>query len=261
MVLQNFWSLNWKEGDTFDDSSVLNSSEVFRLQGKEVFRAKIHKTEDLKGHGDTQFFTLAFHSYNHSQMGCKIEDVSFSIFDFGSPTGAQAWSMTQTPTNHETILQTFVDVRDYCAEFSPKFYVKMVSTVPNYGYTIADALCRDQLWTAAVEKHFTDVDFLVGNESLGAHRFLLSASSPVFAAMFKSGMGEAQTGIVRISDVDPVTFKHFLEFLYTGRVAATAKREELFVVADKYQVETLAHLCKHATEAENRNNITEAFFF
>jgi len=212
---------------------------VFSYQGKEFFRASIQKSLHQDNNDDRQYFTLALESCNHSQMDFKIEEVFVSRDwnnenDWNSPT-----RMTQTPTNHEAILQTFTYTNVYSTSFNFKFHVKMVSTVPNYGYTIADVLCRDQLWTAAVEKHFTDVDFLVGNESLGAHRFLLSASSPVFAAMFKSGMEEweeAQTGVVRISDVDPVTFKNFLEFIYTGREAATAKKEELLVVADKYQV-------------------------
>lgn len=168
--------------------------------------------------------------------------------------------MLEIPTNHESILQTFAHTDEYGSEFNLKFYVKMVSTVTNFGYKIADALWKDQLWAAAVEKHLTDVEFSVGDESLGAHRFLLSALSPVFAAMFQSGMEEALTGKVRIGDVDPGTFNHFLKFLYTGRIEAAAKKEELLAVADKYQVETLAQLCKLATEPENMEDITEAFF-
>ena len=52
----------------------------------------------------------------------------------------------------------------------------------------------------------TDVEILVGEDAFGAHRSLLSARSPVFAAMFASGMKEAECGQVRIEDVDPVVF-------------------------------------------------------
>jgi len=58
-----------------------------------------------------------------------------------------------------------------------------------------------------------DVEFLVGEEAFGAHRSLLSARSPVFAAMFASGKNEAERGQVKIGDADPATFQ---QFLYTG---------------------------------------------
>ena len=94
----------------------------------------------------------------------------------------------------------------------------------------------------------TDVEFLVGEEALGAHRSLLCARSPVFAAMFASGMKEAENGHVRIEDVDPPSFERFLKFLYTGLMdESLAMDEKLFAVADKYQVETLMELCRPAT--------------
>ena len=77
-----------------------------------------------------------------------------------------------------------------------------------------DSIWSEQLWDAAVNKKMTDVEFLVEDESFGVHRSFLSARSPVFAAMFASGMKEADTGQVCIEDVDPTTFQHPLKFLY-----------------------------------------------
>ena len=62
--------------------------------------------------------------------------------------------------------------------------------------------------------------------------------------MFASGMKEAETGQVRIEDVDPATFKQFLKFLYTEMVKPSAIEKELFNVAEKYQIETLMELCR-----------------
>ena len=101
--------------------------------------------------------------------------------------------------------------------------------------------------------------FLVGEEAFGAHRSLRSARSPVFATMFASGMKEADTGQVRIEDVDPSTFKRFLKFLYTGMLEPSADREEIFVLADKYQVETLMNYCRPATEPTDVDEFTEVF--
>ncbi len=63
--------------------------------------------------------------------------------------------------------------------------------------------------------------------------------------MFSSGMKESQTGSVRIEDVDPDVFKGFLDYLYTGMLPPSVNNEELFSVADKYQVVTLMDLCKN----------------
>ena len=103
-------------------------------------------------------------------------------------------------------------------QLSAPFYDKMLSTVPNFTNKLVDSIFSEQLWASAVNRMMTDVEFLVGEEAFGAHRSLLSARSPVFAAMFASGMKEAETGQVRIEDVDPTTFQQFLKFLYTGMV-------------------------------------------
>lgn len=94
---------------------------------------------------------------------------------------------------------------------------------------------------------------------MNAHRFILTARSPVFAAMFNSGMSECLTGKVRIENVDPTTFRDFLKFLYTGMLEPSADREELFVLADKYQVETLMNYCRPATEPTDVDEFTEVF--
>ena len=128
------------------------------------------------------------------------------------------------------------------------FHAKLRSTVDTFVNISVDPTWSKQLWAAAVNRKMTDVELLVGKESLGAHRSLLSARSPVFAAMFASGMKEAATGQVRIEDVDPATFKQFLKFLYTGTFETSAMDKELFIIADKYQVETLMELCCPATK-------------
>ena len=126
------------------------------------------------------------------------------------------------------------------------FYVDQVTTIPNFDFKFIDATWSDQLWSAALEQSFTDFKFLIGEESIAAHRFILSARSLVFAGMLESGMTESQTGQMRLVDDDPSTFLHLLEFLYTGMVSSTAEREELFLLADKYGVENLMALCHSA---------------
>ena len=78
----------------------------------------------------------------------------------------------------------------------------------------------DQLWKSACTKQLNDVEFLVGEKSFWAHRFIVSARSPVFAAMFSSDMIEATKGKVEIVDTEADVFETFLKFLYTVPVGA-----------------------------------------
>ena len=105
----------------------------------------------------------------------------------------------------------------------------------------------------------TDVEFLVGDEDFGSHRLILSVRSPVFAAMFSSGMKEVETGQVHIEDVDLETFLKFLKFLYTGTLETSSMSRELFTIADRYRVETLMELCRPTTETADIGNIIETF--
>jgi len=77
--------------------------------------------------------------------------------------------------------------------------------------------------------------------------------------MFNSGMKEAKTGQVRVEDADPNTFGHFLHFLYTGTLESVADKEELYPLADRYQVETLMNLCQPALEPVDVDSITKAY--
>jgi len=148
------------------------------------------------------------------------------------------FKMRESLTSDKKILQVFAG-EYYYSDNQPSsitFHVKLASAVLNYDLTLADSTWTEQLWAAAVDKVLTDVEFLIGDESISAHRSILSTRSPVFAGMFASGMKEARTGQVRIDDVDLDSFRFFLRFLYTGTLVATAEQAKIFAVADKYQV-------------------------
>jgi len=106
----------------------------------------------------------------------------------------------------------------------------------------------------------TDVEFLVGGITVGAHRSLLSARSPGFASLFASGMKEAVSGQLHIKDVDPTTFQHFLKFLYMGMVDPSSLNRNLFTVAERYRVDTLMELCRPSFQAVDMERIINTFF-
>ena len=111
----------------------------------------------------------------------------------------------------------------------------------NFRHYLVDSSWKEQLWASSLNKQLTDVVLLVGEQSFSAHRCLLSARSPVFAGLFNGALQEEQ---LRILDTDPATFRVFLEFLYTGTLELDHRSDQLFVVAEKYEVETLMDLCR-----------------
>lgn len=91
-----------------------------------------------------------------------------------------------------------------------------------------------------------DVTLHVQNEEFKAHKVILAARSPVFAAMFKHETSEKQTGVVNIPDCDPDSFRVFLEFLYSGKFERELHFRcfvHLYKIADKYSVEELSEFC------------------
>lgn len=91
----------------------------------------------------------------------------------------------------------------------------------------------------------SDVIINVKGRRFPAHRLILKAQSPVFAATLQSDMQEKVTGIIDIEDCDPSTFYDFLCFLYCGEVRKLSAENafSLFTVADKYNVSDLRTMC------------------
>lgn len=91
-----------------------------------------------------------------------------------------------------------------------------------------------------------DVHFIFEQDDdvvkLPAHKMVLSASSPVFDAMFNGNLKE--TGDVKIIDVSVAAFKEFLQFFYQYQVNLTMENiAEVLMLADKYNVATALPIC------------------
>jgi len=91
-----------------------------------------------------------------------------------------------------------------------------------------------------------DIQFHINDTILPAHSLIISAASPVLAAMFFNNFQEKSTRIVTIIDASLEAFKQFLRYLYTGNILDGVKEvmaADLFVLADKYGVEPLKEEC------------------
>ncbi|KAH9383171.1 hypothetical protein HPB48_023997 [Haemaphysalis longicornis] len=94
---------------------------------------------------------------------------------------------------------------------------------------------------------FSDVTLNVGGREIKAHRNILAARSPVFAAMFDHDIREKAQSRVDITDVDYDTTLEMLRFIYTGRTPRTdGMADNLLVAADKYALEGLKTMCECA---------------
>ena len=89
------------------------------------------------------------------------------------------------------------------------------------------------------KKQLCDVTLVVGEseetrKEIQAHKVILGARSPVFAAMFKHQMKEQTQGRVTITDVKAEVFEELLSFIYTGKIRSLeVNPDELLMASDK----------------------------
>lgn len=94
-------------------------------------------------------------------------------------------------------------------------------------------------------KNHSDITFVIGEEVIPAHKLIVTTHSDVFAAMFDSDMIENRTGRVEINDIESITFKQLLRFMYCGHVEPNDLDDliKLIQAADKYSLKNLVEIC------------------
>ncbi|KAH9364044.1 hypothetical protein HPB48_016382 [Haemaphysalis longicornis] len=94
-------------------------------------------------------------------------------------------------------------------------------------------------------RRFSDVVFSVEGEDIHAHKNILAARSPVFAAMFENDMKEKEQGRVEIPDCRFEVFREVVEFIYTGDAPKLDQMaEQVLVAANKYDLTRLKAMCE-----------------
>lgn len=182
-------------------------------------------------------YILYFISRNRPSAGFNIIDIYFT-------TLKSATRIPMSTVNQNSVQVYYYEMVDWKTPVTCTFWVSVVETVDTYRYQLIDELMADQLWQAAKEKVFTDVEFLVADRVFNAHKVIVATRSPVFQAMFLNDMIESRTNQVTIQDMDPAVFQSMLFFLYTGKLDRSPYNEALYLAADRYQIDTLRHLCQ-----------------
>eukprot|EP01043_Picozoa_sp_COSAG02_P005199 COSAG02_NODE_140_length_34374_cov_913.416443_2_plen_487_part_00 len=102
-------------------------------------------------------------------------------------------------------------------------------------------------YQALLESGFmSDMELKCGGTSVKAHKLLLSARSPVFAAMFKPGLVEAEANEVTLEGIEPAVLRSLVHYLYCETLpeGAMENAEGLLASADQYGVPRLVALCE-----------------
>ena len=93
---------------------------------------------------------------------------------------------------------------------------------------------------------YADVEFLVGGETIPAHKGILAARCEYFATMFGSGFAEGggAAAPLPVADTTPAAFRALLRFLYTGAVdLEEASVLDVASLAQRYLVADLHERC------------------
>nr|GEU46582.1 BTB/POZ domain-containing protein [Tanacetum cinerariifolium] len=99
------------------------------------------------------------------------------------------------------------------------------------------------------ESIHTDITILASDGSIGAHRAVLAAHSPVFAGMFIHDFKEKDLSSINIPDMSIAVCQAFLDYLYSNNIQYQeflTHRLDLLKAADKYDVTDLKDECQES---------------
>ena len=164
----------------------------------------------------------------------EVVDVEYS-------TDQLSWSVS---FKHRSSRLSFFDASgDF--PINSRFYFKIVlkELHDKYPFRLVDRLHGQQLWSAATNRQFTDVEFVVGGRSFHAHRAIVAARSPYFARMFNP---DEKLAKYEIANCDPTSFEQLLFFMYTSGLHASADNKDLLLAAREYEIATLQTVCERA---------------
>jgi len=114
-------------------------------------------------------------------------------------------------------------------------------------FKVPECRLSDDLGKLFEDQKFSDVTLSVSGREFLAHKAILAARSPVFAAMFDHDMEERKHNRVAITDVDHEVLREMLRFIYTGRATNLDKMaDDLLAAADKYALDRLKVMCEEA---------------
>ena len=142
-------------------------------------------------------------------------------------------------TNYTLTIQCNISVR--CSESTAVTYVTTPLLEQHSKTVIGDFA---QMFT---DQAFSDFEIVCQDKSFPCHKNVLAARSKVFKTMLNMDGEEAKKNCLVIEDFDIFQVRQLLEFIYTGSLKEDdAIGTELLLLADKYDLPDLVHLCEVA---------------
>ncbi len=233
----------------------------FLYQGNDVFRVGLKmswKESARESLNPAIIFFLT--SPNLQKMGQKVKAVISSV-NLTNGIGDRAWRETkmkevnmttsgaENANEEKESIQLFThllkrsDIK--CTDFTFYVTVHFTGIVDGYQVQQIDGLLSDQLWLSVTDQ-LIDADFkLIASDGnyLPAHKWMLAARSPVFAALLSSK--EDITSLHLAVDCTVKEMKRFIRFIYTGELEGLVT-QNLLQLAIKYQIKTLEQVCEAA---------------
>ena len=233
---------------SFQGSEVRSMNALAEYQNEKLFFAQILGDNDGR-HIKTPLIRFFF--VKPRNCGFKISEITMS-----HRSGVKWIRMKRDQQEKEVIVFTAKMLMNVCNDNNITFRIKITSKIKNCGFDIVDAAWSD-LWS---RKQFTDVDILVGQNKLQAHRVVLSARSAVFNTLLGKVSTTGKFALpIGADEVDFAVVEQFLKYLYTGTLSISANNKQLLALAEMYQVETLKEICQLAVRVSVPEDVTTSF--
>ncbi|UYV69891.1 SPOPL [Cordylochernes scorpioides] len=116
--------------------------------------------------------------------------------------------------------------------------------IQNIQFKLPESRWSEEVGSLLESPKFSDVVLKAGGYTVQAHKNILAARSPVFAAMFEHDMKENKENLVEIEDMEPEVLEEMVRFIYTEQSPKLySMAERLLPAADKYGLERLKVMC------------------
>ncbi len=174
MIVEIEWNLA-----NVDKKSKIFVSKMILFRGEKVFRV------GLKNLAQSPFLFVMTVKLN--KMGMKVTQVMWGQILDGGISPATMWQMTEQEIgDDEGSLHLFKGYlqKQVIGNRTYRFRIHIEGTVPGFSFRLSDRLAKHQLWDAVKSKNLLDVEFVVKGKTFSAHKAILAARSPVFAAEF-----------------------------------------------------------------------------
>lgn len=144
-------------------------------------------------------------------------------------------------------IKTGIKSKRLCVIFIQKLKRKMASKLKNN--FVAQSISKLYL-----NSEMCDVNFMIKDQQIPAHKYILAVSSPVFSAMFFGPIKEEKQ-LIEIVDATIDGFTEFLQFFYLDEVTLTMEHIiEVARLADKYDMLDCVDACATFLEGQLTEN-------